>query len=352
MKKALLIGGVALVVTVLVLYAFIRSATAPTRPAEIQDASVLTNLYVPWEAALLPDGRWLVTQRDGKLRIGDAEVQVQDAIERGEGGLLGLALDPAFGSNDFVYLYFTTAVDGARENRIVRYTLDGSALTAPRVVISGIPAAENHNGGRIAFGPDGYLYVATGDAGEERLAQDRNSLAGKILRIARDGSAPQDNPFGNEVYSYGHRNVQGLAWDARGQLWATEHGRSGVLSGFDELNRIVPGGNYGWPEIEGDEAREGMIAPAAHSGARTTWAPSALLFKDGALYFGGLRGRALYRATISGDRVVDVEPLLEGVYGRIRVVTEAAGKIWIGTSNRDGRGTPSAGDDILTPVDL
>lgn len=348
MKKFLVIGVVAVVAIALALYLFIGQADAPMRSSEPPSEQTITNLYVPWESRVLPDGTWMITQRNGKLRIGEREIVVPDAAEQGEGGLLGLALDPEFESNRHLYLYYTANVDGTRENRVTRFTFDGENLFERKLVLARIPASSNHNGGRIAFGPDGFLYVGTGDAGDEGEAQNKASLAGKILRITKDGAVPEGNPFGNEVYSYGHRNVQGLAWDSRGQLWATEHGNSR----YDELNRITPGGNYGWPLIQGDETADGMIAPAAHSGGDETWAPSALLFHDGALYFGGLRGRSLFRANVTGDTVASITPLFEGLYGRIRVVTEAGGEVWIGTSNRDGRGTPAAGDDILTPVTL
>jgi glucose/arabinose dehydrogenase len=179
----------------------------------------------------------------------------------GEGGLLGMALHPRFDEHHWIYLYLTTVSDGGAENRVERYTFENDRLSDKKIIIDKIPGANYHDGGRIAFSPDGYLYITTGDAGKSNLAQATDSLAGKILRVHDDGSIPLDNPFHNAVWSYGHRNSQGLAWDDRGRLWATEHGRSGILSGFDELNLIEKGKNYGWPVIQGDESREGMERP-------------------------------------------------------------------------------------------
>ncbi|HXK40432.1 MAG TPA: PQQ-dependent sugar dehydrogenase, partial [Candidatus Paceibacterota bacterium] len=191
-----------------------------------------------------------------------------------------------------------------------------------------------------------------GDAGNEDSAQDIGSLAGKILRVAADGSIPSDNPFSTAVYSYGHRNPQGLAWDSAGRLFATEHGRSGVRSGFDEVNLIVPSGNYGWPEIEGDEASEGMTRPLAHSGALDTWAPSGAAIVGGQLFFAGLRGEALYEASLRGGEIVGVVAHLSGTYGRLRAaVLGPDGFLYLLTNNTDGRGTRRSGDDTVIRID-
>ena len=336
-------------------YLYSKQASAPTRESNLGDTRIVRDLEVPWETRVLPDGSLMTTERPGTVRVAGREVvefQVPGVWASGESGLLGLALDPDFKSNRYVYFYYTSKDDGSRDNRVVRYTFDGKGIGSPYVLISGIPAEDNHDGGRIAFGPDNYLYIATGDAGDEPAAQDTKKLGGKILRIERDGSTPADNPFANEVWSYGHRNVQGLAWDGSGRLWATEHGRSGVQSGYDELNLIRKGGNYGWPEVQGDGRRDGMVPPVVHSGPSATWAPAGMIFHEGALYFGGLRGQALYKATLDGERVSKFEPLLKGVYGRIRSVFRVGDELWIGTSNRDGRGSPAASDDILTPVTI
>ncbi|HEY1037022.1 MAG TPA: PQQ-dependent sugar dehydrogenase [Candidatus Paceibacterota bacterium] len=329
-----------------------RPAGAPTVLAK--------NLYVPWAVAFLLDGSMLVTERSGTLKLIKGEsvesIKIPGVVERGEGGLLDVIVHPDFAQNKFIYLYFTTSDSGQTVNKVVRYTFGGADLGSfkeDKVILGNIPGGTNHNGGRAAFGPDGMLYVLTGDAGRSELAQDRASLAGKILRINYDGSIPSDNPFGTAVYSYGHRNPQGLAWDDKGRLWQTDHGRSGLQSGFDELNLIEKGGNYGWPVIQGDEKKEGMKAPMIHSGANTTWAPSGLSYMDGALYFAGLRGQALYKVDIlEGDdgsaTFSDLVTYFKGTYGRLREVTNAPdGSLVITTSNRDGRGSVQAEDDKI-----
>ena len=192
------------------------------------------------------------------------------------------------------------------------------------------------------------LYITTGDAGKSSLAQDKNSLAGKILRVRDDGSIPDENPFGNEVYSYGHRNPQGLTWDDDGNLWSTEHGRSGALSGLDELNLIRPGENYGWPTIQGDEKRFDMNTPIINSGPDVTWAPASALYWDGSIFFGGLRGETLYEAQLQNGIIVGLKSHFKKEFGRIRTVALGPdGMFYITTSNRDGRGTVRDGDDKI-----
>lgn len=312
---------------------------------------VARDLATPWAIAFLPSGDMLVTQREGKLtRIGGdgRTIQISGVRETSEGGLLGVAIDPDFAHNAWIYLYYTTAETGSLTNRIDRYKLADREVTDQTKIIANIPAASNHNGGAIAFGPDGNLYVTTGDAAQADLAQDTHSLAGKILRLNSDGSIPADNPYANAVWSYGHRNPQGIAWDASGHLWAVEHGPSGSDSGKDELNRVEKGANYGWPIITGDETRDGMKSPVVQSGSDDTWAPSGMAYHDGALYFAGLRGQTLYKATIdqSGNGV-QLERMFTREYGRLRAVTAHDGKIYFSTSNRDGRGAPSGDDDRI-----
>jgi len=194
---------------------------------------------------------------------------VTDVAPRGEGGLLGIAVHPRFAENQLIYLYYTYERSGGLANKVVRFKFEGDSLVSGETVIENIPGATIHDGGRIKFGPDGFLYITTGDASVPESAQDRSSLAGKILRLKDDGSIPPDNPFPDSpVYSYGHRNPQGLAWDADEKLWATEHGSAAT----DELNLIEPGRNYGWPTIRGDETAPGMVSPVIQSGT-TTWAP-------------------------------------------------------------------------------
>ncbi|MEX1087296.1 MAG: PQQ-dependent sugar dehydrogenase, partial [Candidatus Paceibacterota bacterium] len=215
---------------------------------------IATDLAVPWDIAFLPGERMLVTERGGRLVEMDldgedqAHISVDGVVQSGEGGLLGIVLHPEFEQNQQIYLYMAQDTDrGVFENKVVRYRYNSGELSEEEVVIEGIEGAQYHDGGRMEFGPDGLLYVTTGDAGLRDPAQDINSLSGKTLRVHPDGSIPSNNPFENEVYSYGHRNSQGLAWDESGRLWSTEHGRSGVQSGMDEINLIESGSNYGWP---------------------------------------------------------------------------------------------------------
>jgi glucose/arabinose dehydrogenase len=248
-------------------------------------------------------------------------------------------------------LYYTYTASGNNTmNRVVRLTMENEIfLVDEKIIVDAIPGASNHNGGRIKFGPDGYLYIGTGDAQEPSRAQDTNSLAGKILRVTDDGSPAPGNPFNNRIYSYGHRNVQGLAWDSNGQLWATEHGRSGALSGLDEVNKIESGKNYGWPEIQGNETRDGMITAAKNSG-NTTWAPAGMDYVAGSMYYAGLRGESLYEANVSGSQIPDVITHLKGQYGRLRDVVTHNGMLYITTSNKDGRGSPKEGDDKILRI--
>lgn len=330
------------------------SATATTSSVSSREG-IADHLSIPWDIRWLPSGDMLVTERPGTLlRIG-ADLQrhtIEGVRHVGEGGLLGLALHPDFEDNGWLYLYLTTQTAGGLRNRIERYRFADDALTDRVEILSDIPGAQFHDGGRMEFGPDGYLYVTTGDAGNEPNAQSTQSLAGKILRITDDGSVPPDNPFDNTVYSYGHRNPQGLAWDDNGNLWSTEHGRSGVLSGYDELNRIVKGGNYGWPDIQGSETREGMIAPVLHSGASDTWAPASAAYLDGSIFFGGLRGEALYEAVLDGNGGATLRTHLDGMYGRIRTVRVGPdGFLYLTTSNTDGRGQRESTDDRIIRID-
>jgi len=312
---------------------------------------VADGLFVPWDIAFLPDGDLLVTERNGTLRrIGKrpTTIALPSLPSYGEGGLMGMALHPKFAENAYVYLYYTIQLDGKR-NRVSRFKLDGDRLIDEKVIIDNIPAAIYHDGGQLIFGPDGMLYVTTGDAEVPANSQNTGSLAGKTLRVTPDGGVPADNPFGHRVWSYGHRNGQGLAWDQLGRLWETEHGRSGALSGLDELNLIVKGGNYGWPTIQGDQTGDGMITPARNSGPDVTWAPSGLTFADGSLFFAGLRGSAIYEVAVAADgSYSQVKTHLKNVYGRLRAtVTGPDGYVYFTTSNRDGRGTPKTGDDKI-----
>lgn len=329
---------------------------SPNSAATPAVTSVAENLDTPWGIVFLPDNSILVTERKGTIqRINGGQktqiAQISNAKEIGEGGLLGITLDPDFSSNNFVYLYYTYNADGDNTlNRVVRMTYQNNKLSNEKILVDAIPGASNHNGGRIKFGPDNFLYIATGDAQEPSLAQDTKTLAGKILRVTTDGKAALGNPFNNLVYSYGHRNVQGLSWDEQGNLWTTEHGRSGIQSGLDEINLIESGKNYGWPDIEGDKTQNGMETAKRNSGD-ITWAPAGAAFVGDSLFFAGLRGQALYEAVIKSNEVTEVKEHFKNEFGRIREVALGPdGLLYITTSNLDGRGTPASGDDKIIRI--
>lgn len=338
-----------------------KQEEVPSPAIEMSEVSVVAEgLDTPWGVAFFPDNSFLVTERPGRVRLVDSSgklhaepvAAIVGVREAGEGGLLGIEIHPNFLENHYVYLYYTYREDGGETlNRVVRMTYDEGKLDDEKLIVDEIPGSSNHNGGRIKFGPDGYIYITTGDAGEPSQAQDINTLGGKILRVTDEGEPAPDNPFNNLVYSYGHRNPQGLAWDRWGRLWATEHGRSGVRSGFDELNLIKRGGNYGWPEAQGDDTGEGVIAPILHSGASTTWAPAGMAQINDSLFFGGLRGEALYQAEI-GSGEIKLRVHFAGEFGRIREVVVHNGEIYMTTSNKDGRGRVRSMDDKIIRIGM
>ena len=328
--------------------------------------AVLRGLEAPWAIDFAPDGRIFLTERPGRIRIArDGQLQTApwmtlEVADVSEAGLLGLALDPQFAQNRFVYVAYTyRSATGRLVNRLVRLRDDPATGrgTLDRVLMDEVAGAPNHDGGRVRFGPDGRLYWTMGDAQQQDLAQDRASPNGKILRLNADGTIPGDNPLPNSpVYSIGHRNPQGLSWQpGTRRLYATEHGPSGGQGCCrDEVNYIEPGGNYGWPVITGDERRDGMLPPVIHSGTSLTWAPGGAAFVSrgpwaGSLVFTGLRGQALYRVVLDPNdprRVVNFETLFERQFGRLRDVVEGPdGALYILTSNRDRRGAPAADDD-------
>jgi glucose/arabinose dehydrogenase len=321
--------------------------TAAVSAAVPADApkDVVTGLSVPWAIAFLPGGDALVTERDTArlLRVSPAGKitvlgRISEARPDGEGGLLGVAV-----KDQQVFLYYTADQD----NRIVRYQLGGNGLGNEQLLVQGIPKGGIHNGGRLAFGPDGYLYATTGETGDRDLAQQLDSLGGKILRMTVDGAPAPGNPFGTLVYSYGHRNVQGLAWDPKGRLYASEFG----ANTYDEVNLIRPGANYGWPEVEGKGNDDRFVNPIL------TWStaeasPSGMAYEDGSLWVGALGGERLWQIPLGQDGSPG-KPVANftGRYGRIRAVTAAPdGTLWVGTSNKDGRGTPRRGDDRILSV--
>ncbi len=315
---------------------------------------VATDLNIPWSITFLPDKTMLVTERTGNLiQVKNSEKTVIKKIPvkvYGEGGLLGMALDPNFKTNGLIYFYYTYSTNGNDTiNRVSKFKFTNGALSDEKIILDHIPGSIFHDGGRIKFGPDGFLYVTTGDAEVDAHAQDKNSLSGKILRVTTDGKAAPGNPFGTPIYSYGHRNPEGLAWDSAERLWATEHGRSGATSGLDELNRIEPGKNYGWPTIQGDQTKADMITPIINSGPNITWAPAGAIYLNGSIIFGGLKGQTLYEYNIASKKLTEH---LKGKFGRIReVVLGPDGAIYISTSNRDGRGQVGTGDDKIIKID-
>jgi glucose/arabinose dehydrogenase len=327
------------------------SSGAPARlPTVGRPTDVATGLSVPWGLAFLPDGSALVAERPtGRVvRIGpdggtsDAGT-VPGVRAQGEGGMLGLAVAPDDPAT--VFAYFTSTDD---DNRVVRIPYRNGRLGRPTALLTGIPAAGNHDGGRIVVGPDGNLWIGTGDAGRSEQAQDRGALGGKILRIRRDGSVPPDNPFpSSPVWSYGHRNVQGLAWDSNGNMYASEFGQDT----WDELNLIVKGHNYGWPVIEGFGHRQGYTDPLR------VWptdeaSPSGIAIVNDVVYMAALRGERLWRIPLTRNGTGAPHALLTGTFGRLRAVVRAPdGGLWLLTNNT-ARGTPRAGDDKLVEIPL
>jgi glucose/arabinose dehydrogenase len=312
--------------------------------------TVATGLAAPWGVTFLPDGSALVGERDSTrvVAVEDGKVrpvgQVDGVSPRGEAGLLGLSASPSYERDGLVYAYLSTAED----NRVVTLTYDGQRLGPPEPVLTGIPNGFIHDGGRLLFAPDGNLFVSTGETGDERLAQDRDSLGGKVLRITPDGRAAPGNPVpGSPVWTLGHRNVQGLAFDGNGRLWATEFGQNT----WDELNRIDQGSNYGWPLVEGRGDQEGYRDPFVQW--RTSEAsPSGLAYLDGSLWAGALRGGRLWQVPVTADGTGRPRDWFVGDYGRLRTVVAAPdGNLWVTTSNRDGRGTPGPDDDRILVVD-
>ncbi len=307
-----------------------------------------SGLDVPWAVAFLPDGSALVTLRDQArlvhVRDGAAPVTlgtIPGVEPGGEGGLLGVAVSPDYASDRRVFLYYTAAED----NRVVRLTFDGTRASEPEAILTGIPKAGNHNGGRLAFGSDGFLYVTTGDAGESSRAQDRDDLGGKILRITQDGAAAPGNPFGNRVWTWGHRNVQGIAWAPDGRMFASEFGQNT----WDELNLIEPGRNYGWPTVEGRAGRSGFTDPLAQWPTSDA-SPSGIAVADNAVWMTALRGESLWRIPLTANGTGDPQRLLEGELGRLRdAVLGPDGRLWVLTSNTF-RGDPREGDDKLVAI--
>lgn len=333
--------------------------------------TIVRGLDSPWAIDFAPDGRIFISERSGRIRVVErGQLQPEpwmtlDVATTGEAGLLGLALDPQFGQNRFVYAAYTyrTGIFTLR-NRLVRMREESKTGKGvlDKILIDDLPGASNHDGGRVKFGPDGKLYWTVGDAQTTRYAQDLKSLPGKILRVNSDGSVPADNPFPSSyVYSYGHRNPQGIAWQpGTGRLYSTEHGPSGFQGCCrDEVNFIEAGKNYGWPESRGDESQPGTVPPVIHAGTSETWAPAGATFVSqgpwaNSLLFTGLRGQTLYRVQFDAADPLKAHTFERHFFrrfGRLRDIVEGPDKrIYLLTSNRDGRGSPGPDDDLLIRI--
>ncbi|MFC5263416.1 PQQ-dependent sugar dehydrogenase [Kribbella qitaiheensis] len=327
------------------------TTSAPAGPVKLTVAGdVATGIEVPWGLAFLPDKSALVAERDsGRVkRVAGSSVSdvgtVPGVDPSSEGGLLGLAVDPQYPQRPYVYAYYSSGDD----NRIARLTYSNNRISSPQVILDGIPAAAIHNGGRLRFGPDGFLYAGTGDGADRPNSQDDNSLGGKILRITTDGKPAPGNPGNRLWFSKGHRNVQGLAFDGN-QLYAAEFGQNT----WDELNAITAGANYGWPGAEGISKIDGLVDPIAQWKTSDA-SPSGIAFAQGHIFMAGLRGERLWAIPVAGGkRTGEPVAFFTGKYGRLRTVEAAPdGSLWLTTSNTDGRGDPKNGDDRILRVTI
>lgn len=335
---------------------------------DLKVETVAEGLEIPWSIGFAPDGRIFVTERTGKLRVIEDGILKDEPLAilnvgRVEGGLLGLALDPNFEENHHVYLYYTYSELLSTYNRVSQFTESDNKLSDEVILLDKIPGAAIHDGGRLRFGPDSKLYITTGDAANADLSQNPDSLAGKILRINPDGTIPPDNPFPDSpVYSYGHRNPQGLDWDPKtGKLVIAEHGPSGER-GFahDEINVVEPAKNYGWPHIVGQESDPKYVSPIFQTG-ELAWAPSGasfynsdkIPFLNGKFLVATLRGTHLhiFELDLIENKVVSDHAIFVGEFGRLRdVVVGSDGYLYLLTSNRDGRGSPAPNDDRVLKI--
>jgi glucose/arabinose dehydrogenase len=342
----------------------------PSGEVQFRVETVAEGLQVPWALAFAPDGRIFVTERPGRIRVlengrlrAEPYMTIADVEPSSESGLMDLSLHPRFAENKLVYVAYAYGGGNGKLVRVVRFRDTGTGFVDRKVIVEGIPAAPNHAGTRARIGPDGMLYVTTGDATDRRIAQQMDSLGGKTLRLTEDGGVPPDNPFVGragarpEIWSLGHRNPQGIDWQpGTGLMFQTEHGPSGFdgPGGGDEVNIVERGKNYGWPTIHHTDRREGLESPLLEYTPAV--APASGVFYRGDAFpafrgnflFGCLRGQRIVRVVLDGRRVVSQESMLEGKYGRIRdVAVGPDGAIYFTTSNRDGRGSPGAKDDRI-----
>jgi glucose/arabinose dehydrogenase len=371
--KKIIITTIAFIATAIIVFSCKKTNTT-TNEFKLVTQEWLKDLETPWQIVFAPDGRIFFTERAGRVRVVKDGIlstwlDLSNVVESGESGLLGINLDPNFATNGYVYIAYTYSTPTWKfNNRLVRCVENKTTGKGKEdsIYIDGIRGQQNHNGGPIKVGPDGKMYWTVGDGFNNDLPQDLNSLNGKILRLNFDGSIPTDNPFPNSyIWSYGHRNVQGLAWqEGTKRLFVTEHGPTGGLTFGcckDEINIVEKGKNYGWPNVSGTESAPNMISPIWLSGTDKTWAPAGAIFVKngkwkGSFVFVGLKGETLYRAVIDpndASKVLRVEEYMKQTFGRLRDVAEAPdGTLYICVSNRDGRGVPRSQDDRIIKLNV